>query len=137
MTALVLHREARDTLVRLALAAYPQEGCGILAGRREGRRVVLSRAFACDNIAVDRRRNFLVDPLDHLAAERSAEAAGEEVLGIWHSHPDGQPIPSETDRVQAWGGWYYLIAATTPGGLDGLRAWRLDGEHFVEEVINP
>jgi len=58
-------------------------------------------------------------------------------VGIWHSHPDHPARPSETDRAAAWEGWSYLIASVTDAGLSELRSWRLSGERFLEEPVEP
>ncbi len=44
---------------------------------------------------------YVIDPREQLKAFRSIDAAGEELVGIYHSHPVSQPIPSPTDRAEA------------------------------------
>jgi proteasome lid subunit RPN8/RPN11 len=58
-----------------------------------------------------------------------------EVVGIWHSHPDHPAQPSETDRQAAWEGWSYMILSVTGEGVSDVRSWRLDGDAFIEEVV--
>lgn len=135
MAIILMSSGVRGAISRLAGAAWPEEGCGVLCGRQDGGQVHLLSVHACRNVAADRRRRFELEPLDYLAAERAALAAGQEVVGIWHSHPDGRAVPSETDREMAWGGWCYVIAATRQQHVTTLRAWRLVDAEFVEEVI--
>ncbi len=40
---------------------------------------------------------FLVDPEDHFAALRRARALGADLVGVYHSHPGTDAIPSATD----------------------------------------
>ncbi len=134
---MVLPAHVRRELESLAVAAYPEEGCGVLLGKPTPQGPSVVRVLACGNVAEDRRRAYLLEPLEYLAAERAASSCDLEVVGIWHSHPDGAPVPSETDRVQAWGGWSYVIAATSQAGVTGLRAWRLRQDVFTEEDIHP
>ena len=68
---------------------------------------------------------------------REPRAAGLEVVGVWHSHPDHSAQPSETDRSAAWEGWSYLILSVTSEGVTESRSWRLREEAFIEEVIEP
>ena len=53
-------------------------------------------------------------------------------LGVFHSHPATQPIPSKTDQELSglWGGRTFLIYGLE---LDDLRAWKITRES-VEEL---
>ncbi len=44
---------------------------------------------------------YTIDPRDMLAAMRAAEAAGHEIVGVWHSHTHTEGYPSPTDVRQA------------------------------------
>lgn len=87
------------TLVARAAQAAPEECCGLLLGR--GGRVVEARA--ADNVAEDRARHFEIDPAALFAAHRNARSGGLELLGYYHSHPTGHPVPSATDCEHASG----------------------------------
>src|SRR5687768_9582309 len=65
---------------------------------------------------------------------RAIEAAGEELVGIYHSHPVSQPYPSPTDRAEAHypDALYILVSLRT--GTPEVRAFRIDSEQFVREV---
>lgn len=126
----------RAELETLACAGYPEETCGLLLG--------VSSVGDCRVVSLHPGRNvnrerptdrFELDPLDYLAAERAAAAAGNEVLGVWHTHPDHPAQPSETDRQMAWPGWSYLILSVGAGGVLDLRSWRLAGREFYEEEV--
>ncbi len=106
--------------------AYPEECCGALLGRSEGALARVERALAIDNAREEqRRRRFLVDPRDYLAAEREARASGLELLGFYHSHPDHPPQPSEVDRLHAWPNLHYVILGVRRGEPGELTSWRL------------
>jgi proteasome lid subunit RPN8/RPN11 len=132
-----LSDEQRQQIAAWAASAYPHEGCGLLLGRREGSATRVVEVRAARNIRSERARDrYEIDPADYLAAETAARAAGIEVVGIWHSHPDHPARPSPTDREFAWAGWSYLIAAVAAAGVTELRAWRLNGGgRFEEEEI--
>ena len=76
-----------------------------------------------------------VDPEEFLRAEHAAQGRGRTIVGVWHSHPRGEPVPSATDRAEAWPDWSYLIAGVTNGALTDLRCWRLADDHFREQPI--
>ncbi len=87
------------TLRDEATRAAPNEACGLLLG--QGGVIVEARPAA--NIAADPLRHFEIDPAALFAAHR-AERAGElQLLGFYHSHPNGHPVPSSADCEHAGG----------------------------------
>lgn len=118
-------------LARYGRARWPDEACGLLLGR--GGRV--ERLVLCRNIAERRRDRYLLHPRDFLRWDRLGHRLGLEILGVWHTHPEGGAVPSETDRAQAWRGWSYLIAAVDGDTVTELRSWRLSADQFTEEAL--
>ncbi len=119
-------------------AAYPEEGCGVLIGRvRDGVREV-ERVRVLSNQHEDSRGNrYLIAPENFLAADREARAAGLDVLGFFHSHPDRPPCPSAFDLEHPWPYYSYLIASVERGELGETRSFRLsdDRSRFEPEPI--
>ena len=114
--------------------AYPHECCGALIGR--GR--VVTEAFALPNATTEGpRRKFLVRPVDYRAAERRAAEQDGELLGFYHSHPDGAARPSQVDLDHAWPAFAYVIVAVANGEPGCLTSWRLrdDRSRFDEEGV--
>ena len=73
-----------------AQEAYPQECCGLLI-KVDGVDIYLK----CKNISeAYKEKSFVIDPLDYAAGEDQGE-----VVGIVHSHPDGELVFSHTDRM--------------------------------------
>jgi proteasome lid subunit RPN8/RPN11 len=127
---------AADALLRLAVASYPVEGCGVLLGHVRGRPTIVD-AIAGRNLVTDRAHDrYELDPLDILAAERRARAEGLDVVGFWHTHPDHPAQPSRFDTERAWPEYVYAICSTTAEGVADVRWWRLqdDGE-FAEIAV--
>lgn len=75
-------------VTRHAVAAYPQECCGLLV--RIGGRL---KYLACRNLASSGDQ-FKLCPEDYAAAEDAGE-----VVAVVHSHPDAPATASEADRV--------------------------------------
>ena len=48
-----------------------------------------------------------------------------ELIGIYHSHPDAPPRPSEYDREHAWPNSAYVIVSVQAGRAGEVRAWLL------------
>jgi len=86
-------------LLEEAQKAAPCECCGVLMG--QGTRIDEVRAAA--NLAPEPERRFEIDPLVLLASHKEARAGGRQVVGYYHSHPVGHPVPSATDCEHASG----------------------------------
>src|SRR5262245_40618331 len=136
--SLELPAALRARLEELACARYPEEACGLLVGRCTGGSAAVTDVREARNLnPAPARGRYELDPADQLAAQDAAEAAGLDLVGVWHSHPDHPPVPSETDRREAWPGWSYVIVSVAGGAPSGLRSWRLEGRAFVEEEVLP
>ena len=99
---------ALDAIAAHASQAWPQECCGLLIGSA-GAVEFIHRARNVHASATC----YLVCPEDHFAAIRAGRASGLEVVGAYHSHPQGRPRPSTSDRDEAHGeGFTYVIAGT-------------------------
>jgi proteasome lid subunit RPN8/RPN11 len=122
-----------DEIVAHARAASPQECCGLIGGGLDGRAQSIYRAR---NAAPDPFVAYEAAPEDLFAAQRTMRERGEEMIGIYHSHPRAiEPEPSATDVRLA----YYPSAVYFIVGLGGeepcLRAFRLsESERRWERV---
>jgi proteasome lid subunit RPN8/RPN11 len=97
------------TLVEEARLALPRECCGLLLGK--GSRVALAQPAA--NVHPQPERHFEIDPKALIAAHRGARAGGLELLGYYHSHPNGRAEPSASDQAAASGdGLIWAIIAS-------------------------
>ena len=113
---------------------YPNECCGALIGR-DG---VVTEVYGLPNTTEEGpRRRFLVRPQDYREAEKRASAAGGELLGFYHSHPDHPARPSQYDLDHAWPFFSYVIVSVMGGKDDLLTSWRLkdDRTAFDEENV--
>ncbi len=50
------------------------------------------------NDAPEKRNSFAIAATDYRAAEQTAEQQALSLLGIYHSHPDCDAIPSRFDQ---------------------------------------
>lgn len=126
--SVTISSELLAQLVAAANASPDAEICGLLFGT-VGR---IEAAEACANVAANPARTFEIDPKALFAAHRRARGGGPSVVGHYHSHPSGLPIPSPRDAAQAMGdGAVWLIL-----GGGAARAWRSVARGaFVEETI--
>ncbi|CAB4566755.1 unannotated protein [freshwater metagenome] len=109
---------------------YPLEACGLLVGRGS----TVAEFVPCTNAAAS-ARVYSIDPREHLRAERAAEDAGLEVIGVVHSHTHSEPYPSPTDVAQAPDpNWHYVIVSLKRGAPES-RSYRIVDGAISEEPI--
>lgn len=87
------------TLLHEAHAAGLHECCGLLLGQGER----IDAAVPAVNVSPRPDVQFEIDPQALFAAHKAARAGGPQVLGYYHSHPTGHPIPSATDCEHSTG----------------------------------
>jgi proteasome lid subunit RPN8/RPN11 len=101
------------------------ECCGLLLGVG----VQITASIPAANVHAQPERHFEIDPAALIAAHRAARAGGPQVLGYYHSHPEGTAGPSATDCALASGdGRVWAIVANaeigwwrdTPQGFEPL-----------------
>jgi proteasome lid subunit RPN8/RPN11 len=144
---------AIDAIVAHAAEEAPNECCGLLVGRDQivlqavrarnirarGWRHLMSAAFRTAGLPVEPpgRRRFLLDPRDHIAGMKKARALGLSVLGVYHSHPKSDPLPSETDlREASYPDYLYVIVSPSRDGTSSrVRAYILARGQFEEVEI--
>jgi proteasome lid subunit RPN8/RPN11 len=117
---------------------YPSEACGLMGGSVHEGGASVVRLVPLANTRTDSAHNrYLIDPGEFLRAQTQLDAAGLEVVGIYHSHPDHPPEPSAFDREHAWPRWSYVIVAVAGGHAGAVKSWRLadDRSAFSEEPI--
>jgi [CysO sulfur-carrier protein]-S-L-cysteine hydrolase len=110
-----------EIIARQALDHRLQEVCGIIAGIGEQ----AQRIIPLENAASDPVHFFQLDERSFTQAMFDIERAGLSLIGIYHSHPNGDPIPSQTDIQQAnYPETAYLIVGLR-NGEPRLAAWQI------------
>ncbi len=129
----------RSAIARHAEADHPEECCGLMLGTYgDGRKVVTDLLPISNAREAEARHNrFLIGPMEMLRGEREARARGLDIVGIYHSHPDCAPVPSQFDLEHAWPVYSYVIVTATASGAGDMRSWELreDRSGFDEETI--
>lgn len=133
-TVLVLGLDVWEKVLAHCLEGAPLEACGLLGGQG-GDRAVAERCYPATN-AAGSSRVYTVEPRDLLRADREEEAAGGELIGVWHSHTHTEAWPSPTDVGQAPDpGWHYVLVSLRDVEPT-LRSFRIrDGNIFEESVV--
>jgi proteasome lid subunit RPN8/RPN11 len=125
------------TIVGNCYDGLPNEACGLLIGPLGGRgdpTGVVTEARPCRNADAS-AVTYTVDPRDMLGAMRSAEARGDEIIGVWHSHTHTDAYPSPTDVRQAVDpAWMYVIVSLRDQ-IPVLRSYRIRAETISEVAV--
>jgi len=135
--SLVIDGERLSIIRRHAQSTYPEEGGGLLLGRFEDGRVIVSEIRVVPNtwdVDAERRRRYLIPGDVMLREQRAADARDLDVVGYFHSHPDHPAAPSAFDREHALPNWSYVIVSVRQGRAGDVRAWRLREDRSAFEA---
>ncbi len=133
---ILLEKKILDQMVADALDGYPLEACGLLGGSVDGQGTVrIDSCYPTFNVAASARL-YEVDPSGLLRADRAAEEAGTELVGVYHSHTHTEGRPSPTDVIQAPDPEWHYVLVSLRDVHPSVRSWRIrDGKTKEEPVV--
>lgn len=76
-----------EVIKREGVLRYPNEACGFVINK--GKKTI---TVACENVASDPSLYFEISASDY-----SKYSDIGEIVGVWHTHPEGNSKPSDTD----------------------------------------
>lgn len=94
---LVLTKQQQEILSKESIEKKPNESCALLFGKKDNDKIIVNEIFPAENIE-ESPINFTISNEQLIQGYKIAEEKGLDVVGIFHSHPDSEPYPSETDR---------------------------------------
>jgi proteasome lid subunit RPN8/RPN11 len=111
----------------------PREVCGLLAGR-DG---IITHALLAANAAVDPVVSYDIAPEELLRLMREIRAARLDLLGIYHSHPNGknEPSPRDIERAYYPDAAYFIISPLAAAARP-VRAFSIRDGHVIELEIH-
>jgi proteasome lid subunit RPN8/RPN11 len=125
-------KQVSAQLVKQARRSPALECCGLLAGR-DG---TITRSFPAVNAASDPAASYDIAPEELFRLMREMRAAGLELLGIYHSHPNGRNEPSASDVERAY---YpdaaYFIISPREDAAQLVRAFSIHDGRMAELAI--
>lgn len=132
---LVVAKSIVEAMVADALDGYPLEACGVLGGTVDERgRATADACYPLLNVAAS-ARVYEVDPRALMRADRAAEDAGGQLIGVYHSHTHTEARPSPTDVAQAPDpDWHYVLVSLRDLH-PSVRSWRIEGGKITEEPV--
>jgi proteasome lid subunit RPN8/RPN11 len=131
---LILRRETWRAMCRHVSRCAPLEACGLLAGKNDRVEMTLG-IYNVERSPV----RFRMEPRAQWRAFQRIEAAGLDLVGIYHSHPNGPEAPSPTDIAEA----LYPVAQIIWFRVDGkwqARGFQIQGGKVAEmplEIVKP
>ena len=113
-----------------AQARKPEEACGLLVGRQEGDKAVVTEVVPMANVNRSPER-FSIDPEEMYTVLQEAEDKGLTVLGSYHSHPSSH-VPSCLDAKYMQHTSYVWMIVPDTGNVrayvfqDGVKEMRME-----------
>ena len=127
--SIVLTESQKLQLVEHAEKFNPNESCALLFGKENDEKVTVEEIFFANNIE-ESPINFTISNEELLKGYKIAEEKNFEVVGIFHSHPDSEAVPSTTDKKFMYSN--PVVWVIYSGENKNFRAYLLESE--VEEV---
>ncbi len=123
MKPLWLSRKQVGAIIAHARQDAPHEACGIIAGRDNR----AAKVIPVDNVAANPQTTYVMDPVALAYHLPQIDRYGLTLIGLYHSHPAGDPIPSQTDiRKATYQRTPYVIVGLK-GQQPELAAWTFNG----------
>jgi proteasome lid subunit RPN8/RPN11 len=134
---LTITREHLEAMITHARKDHPDEACGVVVGPegsdRAERLVQMTNAERSPTF-------FRFDPAEQLQLYKDLDAAGEEIVVVYHSHTATEAYPSRTDVSLASEPQAHYVLVSTAESSDGdgpvsVRSFRiLDGAVAEEDI---
>lgn len=131
-----------DELKAYGQKHYPEECCGLLTGithhTTNEKNAFPTEFHPINNVSKEQFKwDYVMDPNQYMAVlSRTSIFNKGSILDLsatFHTHPNGQPVPSQFDVAGAAWHTVYLIYGVAE---DDLAAWYWDGASFTRIPIN-
>ncbi len=128
---MVIPRRFHEAMVREALESFPNEACGLLAGK-SGTVVEFYPVKNVDASPVQYR----LDPQQQLRAMLEIDDRDWDLSAVFHSHTRTRAYPSQTDiDLALYPDTLYMILSLALEQHPDLRAYRILDGAVTEELI--
>lgn len=118
-------------LIRHARSEYPNEACGILAGKDRQ----IERIYAMTNTDKNPTTYFM-DPKEQFHVFKEIRESNLELVGLYHSHVASAAYPSARDKEMAfYPEAVYLIISLENYDAPEAKAYRIQDGEVKEEKI--
>lgn len=129
---IVLKKEFIESIILHSKKEYPNEACGILAGKNGAVKKVYPMANVEKSPSL-----FLMDAAEQLKVLKDMRALGLEMCAIYHSHVASQAYPSAHDVEMAfYPDASYVIVSLKDFENPNVRSFRIVGKNIFDEELN-
>ncbi len=97
MQKIIISESQKKILSDHAGNEKPNESCAILFGMADGQKTIVKEIFLTKNTD-ESPVNFTISNEQLIECYKMAEEKKMEVVGIFHSHPNSEAYPSNTDK---------------------------------------
>lgn len=97
MQKIILTKSQKQILAHHSDAEKPNESCAILFGTQNEQSSKVEKIFLTENIEKS-PVNFTISAEQILEADKIERESPMKIIGIFHSHPNSNAFPSETDK---------------------------------------
>jgi proteasome lid subunit RPN8/RPN11 len=127
LTKLHLTDHQKQQMLKYLEKCLPEEACGLIGGHDDQAEVVLPVANELHSSV-----RYRMDPVEQLKNMIWIEDQGFDLLAIFHSHPMGPDIPSETDIKEfTYPGTITMIWSKETGEWK-VRGFQIQDDHYRE-----
>jgi [CysO sulfur-carrier protein]-S-L-cysteine hydrolase len=121
-----------DEIVAHAREDLPNECCGMVGGV-DGKARTVYRAANAEASPL----RYSIEAKEQFRLMKEIEAAGEGLVGIYHSHTKSAAYPSQTDvNLAGWPDAVYLIASLADADAPDVKGfWIRDGQIADAELV--
>ncbi|MFA4842809.1 MAG: M67 family metallopeptidase [Candidatus Omnitrophota bacterium] len=126
---LILKKEFGEKIIAHSLAEFPNEACGILAGKNG----CVEKVYTMTN-ADKSPQTFFMGAQEQLKVMKDLRNAGQEMLGIYHSHVASPAYPSAHDvELALYPEASYVIVSLKDKNSPSVRSFKIQEGKITEE----
>tara|TARA_B100000686_G_scaffold221304_1_gene228403 strand:- start:6 stop:461 length:456 start_codon:yes stop_codon:yes gene_type:complete len=95
--SIILSEKDKQELAKHAESEKPYESCAILVGNETDENWTVKEIILTENTAKS-KVTFTISPDKEFKVDQKAKESNMEIVCIFHSHPESEAQPSETDK---------------------------------------
>ena len=132
MKTLQLQQRLVNDILTQAQQSPEAEICGLIAGKDSQ----ASHCYPVANDADNPVRRYIMNPQGQIDAMRQIREAGEDLIAIYHSHPQAPAQPSTIDIAEAnYPDVVYLIISLNIEGVLEIQAFQITNNSTIEIAL--
>ena len=95
--SIIITNSDKEKLIQHAKSEEPYESCAILVGNENAEAWLVKKIFLTENTS-NSEITFTISPDKEFEVDQIAKDMNMEIVCIFHSHPESEAYPSETDK---------------------------------------